>query len=1127
MRLSYFIATTIVYYILILGFAGGAYSQNTFHSKNIAVIGQDDFLKGGTTSDVWGVSLSGTPAQYYALSTINGGLSIAIVPDVSPEYYDEVAYVNADNYQTGGGNMEYQDVETFVVNGMTYAAVAIQGTPAEVVNIVSIDSAIAKGLASPDHFVQLSDVLVSTIPRYALGAEAHTITIADNYLYVATQQRYIDIWDLSNPSSPSPMGAYTMPDPVLGTDFQGASVHEMYVDATGGASGGPRAYVAYTRGGLWIVDIDLSNIVDTSYVVNQMYHSDRRYADQVFSSDTAFDWRLCHSAWPIEGGDYVITTDEISLGATVYPRQGAVHNEYQAPNLKVWKNDQIGPDSASGLKGSYFVPNGSETGSISASSYSTSISPNSIHQLHTRDGYAYVSHYTQGFRVLDISNPESISEVGYYNAHDSLTSSTYSNDWGEGIYGVYPDENRTKLCYAGGESDGLSIFKLYHETLSDTIYSIKRVNLDGNFTVTEDTYISPGTLVNLNSNSVFRFDTGRTLYVDGELLINSVDFDAQFSRIVCRAGGKIVFCPEAFIEGINTMIIDSGGVLEVKSGSVVRLPRDAVIKIRGIMEAGLTGSDWARFESSSGSAWNGIVFDSISIAQSELSKLSNLYIHGAKSGITTDHAQPTITNCTFNKNEIGITVFSDSPYLTNNRIDGNSNIGLLGYYMSTVVDGNRMNRNNNYGALLYHCGNLWTDNRVDSNSTYGVFGDDLYLPFNSYNAGACDTTNGNSMRWNNAGVHVQHKSAPTFECDNSVHSNTVRDFVLRDTSTVYGDSNYPDQGVMSVDVDTYSQFTWTNAVANESVLYKTNATQSPVVQRHAIDPRYTVAFNQGLSKKRSLDYSDAVAGFSSALTYVQTRWEAEVCLVFWQQVFMDACCNKPSNDQISSNPVPAEAQFVSTLTNIRQSNAQPDWLRNTATEFLADFHAARSNYPTAIPLYQELAGKTSTEPLIARRAHLALVILKHRGMKDWDAAYEVYEDIASLYPATHEEIFAKIDLGLPLTEADSTVIRTMPKASRRDRPEEITTISEYTLDDIYPNPFNPSTTIVYSMKDDAHARISVQDMHGREVAVVLDEVRPAGSHTVSFDAGDLPSGIYLCKFETGDVRVIRKMTLAK
>ncbi|MCZ7557942.1 MAG: T9SS type A sorting domain-containing protein [Bacteroidia bacterium] len=899
------------------------------------------------------------------------------------------------------------------------------------------------------------------------------------------------------------------------------SVHEMYVDPNG-----HRAYVAYTRGGLFILDMDTANAANSSIVKRQMYDSDKSGAMNVFSTLTPrFDWRTCHSAWPTDDRNYVFTTDEISPGSSGF----AYGDSLQAPILKVWKTSDLDSASTTSLKGNYFVQNGEAAGLINTSMFDTTRPPNSIHQLHTRDGYAYVAHYTQGFRVLDISDPENLIEVAYYNVYDTLTTGNYSDsgNWGQGIYGVFPDAYRQKICYAGGGTDGLSIFKHYHETIADTIYSIKRVNLDGSFTITGDTYITAGTLVNVNNNSTLLFDAGRTLYVDGELWLNTNTFGAN-SRIVCRDGGKIVICPEAHVTGLHTMIIDSGGVLEVKTQSIVEMQRDGVIKIRGVMDAGLNGSNWARFDKlSSVTSWTGIVFDSIDIALSEQSTLSNLFVHGAKSGITTDHAQPTITNCELSDNDIGITVFSDSPFLSSNRIERNKNAGLLGYYMSTVVHDNRFNNNTNYGALLYHCGNLWTDNRVDSNGTYGVFGNDLYLPFNRYDGGSCDTTQGNSMRWNNAGVHIQHKSAPTFECDNSVHSNIAYDFILRDTSTVIGDGNYPDDVSMNVDVDALSVFSWSNPAGSETVLHKSNSTQTPVVQRQAIDPRYTLAFNQGAASKRLRAYTTAVAKYGEALGYAQRRWEAEQCLTQWQQSFMDATLNKPSNDAICVNPASAKAQYVNTLSAIRSSTAQPPWLRNTATEYLADYHAANRHYPEAVALYNNLAAISTTEPLIARRSHLALVILTHRGLKDWNGAYAIYEDIADLYPGSHEEVHAKIDLGLPLTEADSVTIRTLPGPSNeKARTAEIAE-HEYAIDDIYPNPFNPTTSISFSMKDAGRVRLSVHDSRGVELLVLLDEQRTAGRHAVTFDAAHLSSGVYHCRMVAGGVTMSRTMTVVK
>jgi hypothetical protein len=66
----------------------------------------------------------------------------------------------------------------------------------------------------------------------------------------------------------------------------------------------------------------------------------------------------------------------------------------------------------------------------------------------------------------------------------------------------------------------------------------------------------------------------------------------------------------------------------------------------------------------------------------------------------------------------------------------------------------------------------------------------------------------------------------------------------------------------------------------------------------------------------------------------------------------------------------------------------------------------------------------------------------------------------------------------------------------------------------YPNPFNPQTVIHYSVPESAHIRLLVYDVVGREVARLVDVIMEAGNHTVTFDAGRLPSGTYLYRLET-------------
>ena len=79
----------------------------------------------------------------------------------------------------------------------------------------------------------------------------------------------------------------------------------------------------------------------------------------------------------------------------------------------------------------------------------------------------------------------------------------------------------------------------------------------------------------------------------------------------------------------------------------------------------------------------------------------------------------------------------------------------------------------------------------------------------------------------------------------------------------------------------------------------------------------------------------------------------------------------------------------------------------------------------------------------------------------------------------------------------------------------------------YPNPFNPSTLISYSVPETAHIRLTVFDLIGREITVLVDQVREPGRYQVDFDASALSSGIYLYRIDAGSHAITRKMTLVK
>jgi hypothetical protein len=83
------------------------------------------------------------------------------------------------------------------------------------------------------------------------------------------------------------------------------------------------------------------------------------------------------------------------------------------------------------------------------------------------------------------------------------------------------------------------------------------------------------------------------------------------------------------------------------------------------------------------------------------------------------------------------------------------------------------------------------------------------------------------------------------------------------------------------------------------------------------------------------------------------------------------------------------------------------------------------------------------------------------------------------------------------------------------------------LNQNYPNPFNPATNITFSLPDNKQVRLTVFDLTGRKIAELVNGYLSAGNHTVSWDASEMASGIYLYRLQTSSSSLSRKMLLIK
>ena len=85
----------------------------------------------------------------------------------------------------------------------------------------------------------------------------------------------------------------------------------------------------------------------------------------------------------------------------------------------------------------------------------------------------------------------------------------------------------------------------------------------------------------------------------------------------------------------------------------------------------------------------------------------------------------------------------------------------------------------------------------------------------------------------------------------------------------------------------------------------------------------------------------------------------------------------------------------------------------------------------------------------------------------------------------------------------------------------------FMLEQNFPNPFNPTTSIEYALQMDGPASLKVYNIQGGEVAVLLDGFQKAGSGQAAFDASDFTSGIYFYRLESQGFTITRKMVLIK
>ncbi len=92
---------------------------------------------------------------------------------------------------------------------------------------------------------------------------------------------------------------------------------------------------------------------------------------------------------------------------------------------------------------------------------------------------------------------------------------------------------------------------------------------------------------------------------------------------------------------------------------------------------------------------------------------------------------------------------------------------------------------------------------------------------------------------------------------------------------------------------------------------------------------------------------------------------------------------------------------------------------------------------------------------------------------------------------------------------------------------DFNSVQSFQLNQNFPNPFNPSTTIEFKVPFETHIKLTVFNSLGELVSNLIDEPKNPGIHSINFDAGDLPSGFYIAHLQYGHSHQTIKMALIK
>jgi hypothetical protein len=607
----------------------------------------------------------------------------------------------------------------------------------------------------------------------------------------------------------------------------------------------------------------------------------------------------------------------------------------------------------------------------------------------------------------------------------------------------------------------------------------------------------------------------------------------------------------------GNILVDSGFTLTIEPGVTVKFNRGLSLQIDGELLARGTSSNKITFTSNvadSAGAWGYIYFSDNSVDAVFGNNIYGAYLSGsileycvvkyagganvsANGALRLNGAHPFINYCTISDNNAtGIIVYnftgiqSGIVKITNSTIshnnsssnDGGCGIAIYGGNGNTVISGNIISSNNSVIA--------WGGGVFSGSSVTVTISDNIIIN-NTASAGgggirnAANATISNNLIINNTaftaeGGGISDGGSATIS-NNIIADNISMNFgggigANSYSTTVF--KNHIVRNTVTDDAGIFGNFSYGNNITSNTIAYNKNTDSSNTLNRSIYIAYYPTSINNNNIFNNSTFYelyNDHAQGTPN-INAINNWWGTSNDLQVKAKIY--DWSDNGNLGIVNYSPFltkPDTSAPVSPPVNVIKSNpgggqVKLTWSRNPEPD-IAGYHIYYGGFNGYSFTNFVNAGNDTSYVLSSVSISDTIGITAYN--KTYSPANELDSTIVNVNMTNGNESWYAYAVD---TSATTGIIQS-----------KNTILNDYGLYQNYPNPFNPSTVISYQVASIGKVNLKVFDLLGREVAMLVNEVKSAGNYKVTFNAANLPSGVYFYMLQAGKYAETKKLVLIK